>query len=144
MPVSHLSERLSKIIFLSSLPRESWKSLPTENNSRVNNKSAFIAEQLKGEGQSERSSTVPRIPRKKFLPRMFKDVPSSISNPLSGKEMPLLPSLQAPPVSIPEDRAAGRLKLSRSKYSTQVSTFIGATGSQPSHERNVAGLGGSK
>lgn len=53
MPVRCLSESLKKIIFLSLLLRESWKSILTrKRNSGVSNKTVFITEQLKGEWHS--------------------------------------------------------------------------------------------
>ena len=48
-----------------------------------------------------------------------------------------------PPSSWKMEQLEGE-SYTRTKYSTLVSAFIWAIGSQPSHERNIAGLGWGK
>lgn len=73
MPVRCLSERLKKIIYLSLLLRDSWKSVLTgKRNSSVSNETAFITEQLKGEWHDWGSFSTPRIPGRPVLPQAEK------------------------------------------------------------------------
>lgn len=61
-PARGLCERLKKIIFLSLLLRDSWKSVLTgKGNLSVNNESVFLTRQLKCEWHNRGRSGLPRL-----------------------------------------------------------------------------------
>lgn len=107
----------------------------------MSNKTVFITEQLRANGTIREASVSPGFREERFLPGIC---PGSISKMLSGCGDASPPPRRAQPVILLEDQAAGRLKPSRTKYSTQVAALIRAIGSQPSYDRNVADLDGSK
>lgn len=145
MPVRCPCERLKKLIFLSLLLRGSWKSVRIrKRNSSMSNKTVFITKQLKGEWHNWGCSDVPRISGRLAPSQDAKGSLVYLRHTIKMWKTPLhLRVKHWPPSSWKMEQLEGE-SYTRTKYSTRVSAFIWAIGSQPSHERNIAGLGWGK
>ena len=127
-------------IFLSPLPRESWKPVPTgKRNSRMSNKMASATEPLKGEWHNQRRSLgAPRMPGR--LPGCSPGTGLALAQLRPHRNAsPPPPSPPGTARHWPGRRSSWKAKAIQNKTSHSSCCLCRAVGSWPSHKR-----GGSK